>query len=106
MKDRSIIASYLLIPLSKIFNPEQTSQFKLVKDPSSKWVNDFLINKTIPVTVFNILLTFRDTDKKFELQGDLSKKKTNKNYNVDLAILPDKKIMYEFAKEMYFDGKT
>ena len=31
---------------------------------------------------------------------------TNKNYNVDLAILSDKKIMFEFAKEKKFDVKA
>ena len=28
---------------------------------------------------------------------------TNKNYNVDLASLADKKLMYDFAKKMHFD---
>ena len=28
---------------------------------------------------------------------------TNKNYNVDLASLQDKKLMYDLAKEMNFD---
>ena len=28
---------------------------------------------------------------------------TNKNYNVDHASLLDKKLMYDFAKEMHFD---
>ena len=31
---------------------------------------------------------------------------TNKNYNVDLASLSDKKLMYDFAKEMNFDLKA
>ena len=31
---------------------------------------------------------------------------TNKNYNVDFASLADKKLMYDFAKEMYFDVKA
>ena len=31
---------------------------------------------------------------------------TNKNYNVDLASLEDKKLMYEFAEEMIFDTKA
>ena len=31
---------------------------------------------------------------------------TNKNYNVDLANLADKKLMYDFAKEMHFDTKA
>ena len=34
MNDRGILASYLLSPLSKITNPENTSQFKLVEDSS------------------------------------------------------------------------
>ena len=31
---------------------------------------------------------------------------TKKNFNVDLASLQDKKIMYDFAKEMYFDMRA
>ena len=31
---------------------------------------------------------------------------TNKNYNVDLASLTDKKLKYDFAKEMHFDTKA
>ena len=30
---------------------------------------------------------------------------TNKNYNIDLASLSDKKLMYDFAKEMHFDER-
>ena len=52
------------------------------------------------------MLTFRDTGKEFGLKGDLLKMITNKNYNVDLASLQDKKLMYEFAKEMNFDTKA
>ena len=35
MIDRGILARYLMSPLSKITNPENASQFKLVKDPCS-----------------------------------------------------------------------
>ena len=52
--------------LSKFTTREHTSQFKLVKDPNSKRVNSLLINETIPVTLYDNLLTFRVTDKKFE----------------------------------------
>ena len=31
---------------------------------------------------------------------------TNNNYNVDLASLQEKKLMYDFAKEMNFDMKA
>ena len=40
MNDRGVLAGYLVSPSSKINNPENTSQFKLVKDPSSNRVND------------------------------------------------------------------
>ena len=51
MKDRGILASYLLSPLSIIRNHELTSQYKLLKEPQSNRVNDRLINKTVPVTL-------------------------------------------------------
>ena len=92
-------------PLSKITNPENTTQFKLVKDSTSNRVNDLKINNSIPITLHNNLLTFRGTNKQFELKEDLSKMITNKNYNVDLASLAEKKLMYDFAKEMHFDER-
>ena len=52
------------------------------------------------------MLTFLDTGKEFELEGDFLKLIFNKNYIVDLASLSDKKLMYEFAKEMKFDLKA
>ena len=44
MNDRDKLAYYLMSPLSKITNPEKTSQFKLVKGSSSNGVNDLLIH--------------------------------------------------------------
>ena len=105
INDRGILASYLMSPLSKITNPENSTQFKLVKDSTSNRVNDLKINNSIPITLDNNLLTFRDTNKQFELKGDLLKMITSKNYNVDLASLSDKKLMYDFAKEMHFDER-
>ena len=106
MIDRGIIASYLLSPLAKINNPENSTQFKLVKDSSSNRVNDLLIHNTMPLTLHENLLTFRDSGKVFELKGDFLEMITNKNYNVDVAKLSDKNLMYNFAKEMNFDLKT
>ena len=40
MNDRGILAGYLMFPLSKFTNPENNSQFKLVKDPSSNRAKD------------------------------------------------------------------
>ena len=63
MNDRGILASYLLSPLSKVFNPENTTQFKLVRDSTSDRVNDLKINNSIRITLYNNILTFRDTGK-------------------------------------------
>ena len=63
LNDRGILATYLMSLLSKITNPEKTSQFKLVKGSSSKRVNDVLIDNTITLTINNILLTFHHTGK-------------------------------------------
>ena len=106
INDRGILASYLLSPLSKISNLEKSTQSKLVKDSDCNRVNGSKINKTIPITLHDNLVTFRDSDKIFELKGDLLEMITNKNYNVDLAKLSDKKLMYGFAKEMNFDIKA
>ena len=60
----------------------------------------------IPITLYGNLLTSRDTNKQFEITGDLLEMITNKDYNVDHASLADKKLMYDFAKEMHFDQKA
>ena len=106
MNDRGILATYLMSPLSKITSPEITSQFKIVKYHNSNRVNDLLMKNKIPITLYGKILTFRDTGKKFELKRDLLEMITNKDYNVDLASLADKKLMYDFAKEMHFDLKA
>ena len=106
MSDRGIISSYLISPLFKITNPENTSQFKLVKDPSSNRFNDLKIHNSIPIILYGNILTFRDTGKEFELKGDLLEMITNKDYIVDLVTLSDKNLMYDFAKEMNFDLKA
>ena len=106
MNDRGILARYLMSSLSKITNPENTSPFKLVKDHNSNRVNDLKINKTIPITLYDNILTFPDTNKQFELKGDLLGMITNSKFNVDLASLSDKNLMYDFAKEMHFDERN
>ena len=65
MNDRGILASYLMSLLSKITNPENISQFRLVKDCSSNRVNDLLIHNSMPITLHDNLLTFCDTNKQF-----------------------------------------
>ena len=106
LNDSGILASYLMSPLSKITNPENTSQFRLVKDSNSNRVKDLLLHNTIPTTLHDKLLTFRDTGRKFELEGGLLKMIINKNHNVNLASLQDKKILYYSAREVNFDRKA
>ena len=106
MNNGGILASYLMSPLSRSVYLENSIQFKLVKDSSSNRVNGLLIHNTIPITFYYNLLTICDTGKEFELEGDCLKMITNKNYNVDLSNLADKKLMYDFAKEMNFDVKA
>ena len=106
MNNRGLLATYLMSPLSRITNPDNASQFKLVKDSSSNRINDLKINKTIPITLYGNMLAFRDTNKQFELKGDLLEMITNSKFKVDLASLSDKKLMYDFAKEMHFDTKA
>ena len=60
MNDRGIIATYLLSPLAKITNLENSTQFKLVKDQNSNRVNDLLMKNTMPITLHDNLLTFRN----------------------------------------------
>ena len=79
INDRGILATFLMSPLSKITNPETTNQLKLVKDSSSNRVNNLLIKNTIPITLHDNLLAFRDTDKVIELKIDLLKMITCKN---------------------------
>ena len=106
VNDRGKLATYLMSPVSKITNPEITSQFKLIKDPSSNRINDLKINKTVPITLYGKIVTFRDREKKFELTGDLLEMKTDSKYKVNLASLADKKLTYDFAKETNFDLKA
>ena len=103
LNNRGMIASYLMSPLSKNTNAENTSQFKLVKIFKSNRVSDLKIHNSKPVTLHNNLLTFRDSGKQFELKGDPLKIITNKNDNVDHASLLDKKLLYDFANEIHFD---
>ena len=82
---RGILATYLVLSLSKITNPENTSQFKKAKDSSSNRNNDFVVHNSKPNTLHDNLLTIRDTGKELELKENLLKMITERNYNVDLA---------------------
>ena len=105
MNDKGMIAPYLASSLVILFKPENKSQFRLIKDFSSTKMNDFKINKGIPVTLVSNLLIFRDSNKSFKLEGDLLEAITNYDFNVDHSNQQDRKLIYEFAKEMNFNFK-
>ena len=106
MDDKGLIAPYLVSSLVEVFKKDNKSQFRLRKDPNSTKMNDFLIHGTIPVTIFSNMITFRDSNKSFSLEGDLLKVITNHKFNVDHSSPQDKKLIYEFAKEMNYDTKS
>ena len=106
MNDKGMIAPYLTTSLVEVFKKDNKSQFRLRKDNSSTKMNDFLIHGTLPVTIFSIMITFRDSNKSFRLEGDLLKLITNHKFNADHSSPKDKKLIYEFAKEMNYDTKS
>ena len=102
MNDKGLIDSSLI----KVIKSDNKGQFRLTKDPNSTKSNGFLINEKIPVTIFSNMLTFRDTKKVFKIEGDLYKVITDYKFNVDHSNQQDRKIIYEFGKEMKYKLKN
>ena len=98
-----MIAPKLASCLVNLFKPEIKSQFRLKKDLNSTKMNDLLINEGIPVTIFSNMLTFRDSNKSFKLDGDLLETTTIYIINVSHSDPKDQKPIYEFGKEMNFN---
>ena len=105
MNDKGMIAPYLASSLFNLFKSENKSQFRLKKDLNSTKMNNFLINEGIPVTIFSNMLTFRDSNKSFKVDGDLLETITNYDFYVSHSIPKDQKLIYEFGKEMNFNIK-
>ena len=106
MNEKGLIAPYLASSLVNLFKPENKSQFRLEKDLNSTKMNDFLIHGSIPITLFSNMITFRDSNKSFKLEGDLLELITNYNFNADHSSPQDKKLISEFAREMNYDTKS
>ena len=106
MNQKGLIAPYLASSLVNVFKPENKSQFRLRKDNSSTKMNDFLIHRGIPVPLFSNMITFRDSNKSFKLEGDLLKLITDYKFNANHSSRQDKKLIFEFAKEMNYDTKS
>ena len=105
MNDSGLIAPYLASSLVNVFKPENKSQFRLKKDLNSTKMKDFLINEGIPVTLVSNMLIFRDNNKSFKLDGDILETMTNYDFNVDHSNQQDRKLIYEFVKEMNFNTR-
>ena len=58
-------------------------------------MNDFLIVGGIPVSFYSNMLTFRDSNKSFKLDGDLLETMTIYDFNVNHANPQDQKLIYE-----------
>ena len=70
MNDKGMIALYLASSLVNLLKHEYKSQCKLIKDPNSIRMNNFLINTSVPITLCGRMLTFRDTNRSFTVGGD------------------------------------
>ena len=107
MNDKGVIAPYLASSLVILFKPENKNQFRFKKylNLNSTNMKDFLINGGIPVTLFSNMITLRDSNKSFKLDGDLLETMTIYDFNVDHSNQQDRKLIYEFAKEMKFNKK-
>ena len=92
--------------LIEVIKSDNKGQFRLTKDPNSTKTNDFLINEKVPVIIFSNMLTFRNTKKVFKIEGDLYKVITDYKFNVDHSNQQDRKIIYEFGKEMKYKLKN
>ena len=68
-------------------------------------MSDFLIKDGIPVSLFSNLITFRDSNKSFKLDGDLLETMTNYDFNVSHSNPKNQKLIFEFGKEMKFNIK-
>ena len=106
MIDKGMIAPYLTTSLVEVFKKDNKSQFRFRKHPNSTKMNNFLIHGNMPVTIFSNMITFRVSNKTFRLEGDLLKVITNYKFNIDHSSPQDKKLIYEFAKEMNYDTKS
>ena len=70
---------------------------RLKKDLNSSKMNDFSINECIPATLFSNMITFKDSNKSFKLDGDLLQTMTNYDFNVSHSNPKDQKLIYDFG---------
>ena len=66
---------------------------------------DFLISGGIPVSIYDKILTFRDSKRSFQKDGDFLETMTNYVFNVSHSNPQDRKLIYEFGEGMNFNIK-
>ena len=99
INDKGVIAKYLASFLDNLFEPENKSQFKILKDHNSIRMKEFLTNRSVPVTLYSNLLIFRDSNRSFKRDVDLLETMTNFDFNVYHSNPHDWKLFFDFAKE-------
>ena len=105
MNDKGLIAPYFASSLVNLFKPENKVQKRLKKDLNSTKLNVFLINEGKPVTLFSEMITFRDSNKSFKIDGELLELITNYDFNISHYNPKNQNLIYEFGKEMNFNIK-
>ena len=105
MKDRGMIAPYLASSLVNLLKAETESHFRLIKDINSTKVYNFLINTIVPVTLISNMLTFKDSNNSFRLDGHVVKTIIKNEFNFYHSSQQDRKLIYELGKEKKFDNK-
>ena len=93
VKHDAMIAQNLATSLVELIKSENKSQIRLRKDPNSSKLNDFLIHRNIPVTIFSNMITFRESTETSILEGDLLKVITNYTISIDHSSPQDKKLI-------------
>ena len=73
MNAKRMIAPYLTPSSVNLFKPECKSQFRLIQYLNSTKMNDFLIDTSVPTTLYSNFLT----KKSFKSDGNLLKSMTN-----------------------------
>ena len=96
MNDKGMIAPTLASSLVNLFKPENKSKFSFKKYPNSTRMKNILINGGIPVSIYNKMLTFRDSNRSFKLDGGLLEAMMNYDFNVRTSNPQDRKLIYEF----------
>ena len=98
-----MIAPYLLSCLVNLLEPENKSQYKLIKDQNSCRIIDFLIITSTPFTLKCKMLIFGSSNISFKLDEDLLETMTNYHFNVDHSKPHDRKLNFELAKEIKYN---